>query len=75
MNQLLEKAFDAVRRLTAEEQDEIAGIILTLAGDKETLEESDPAHLPSIHRGLEQAQRREFASEAEIDAAFGRFGL
>jgi hypothetical protein len=42
------------------------------AGEREP-EPVDPAHLAAILEGLGQAQRREFASEAEVEAAFRRF--
>jgi hypothetical protein len=35
--------------------------------------EIDPAHLPAVREGLSQAERRRFASEAEVEAAFRRF--
>ena len=41
--------------------------------DDEAPEEIDPAHLPAVLEGLSQARRREFATEAEIEAAFRRF--
>jgi hypothetical protein len=47
--------------------------MLTLAGDSDELEEIDPAHLPDVLESLAQAKRREFASDAEIEAAFRRF--
>lgn len=36
-------------------------------------EEIDPAHIPAVLEGLAQAKRRQFASDAEIEAAFRRF--
>jgi hypothetical protein len=36
-------------------------------------EPDDPAHLPAVLEGLAQARRREFASDAEVEAAFRRF--
>ena len=36
-------------------------------------EEIDAAHLPAVLEGLAQAKRRQFASDAEIEAAFRRF--
>jgi hypothetical protein len=72
MTELLERALEAVRRLPPERQDEIAHAMLMLAGD-ETPEKIDPAHLPDVLEGLAQAKRREFASDADIEAAFRRF--
>lgn len=73
MTKLLEQALEAVRRLPAESQDEIATAMLRLAeGDGEP-EPVDPAHLPAVLEGLAQAGRREFAADAEVEAAFRRF--
>ena len=73
MTKLLEKALEAVRRLPPDSQDEIARAMLTLAGDEAEPEPIDPAHLPDVLEGLAQAKRRQFASDAEIEAAFRRF--
>ena len=73
MTKLLEKALEAVRQLPAESQDEIARAMLTLAGNNGEPEEIDPAHLPAVLEGLAQVKRREFASDAEVEAAFRRF--
>jgi hypothetical protein len=42
------------------------------ANDSES-EEVDAAHLPVVLEGLAQAKRREFASDAEVEAAFRSF--
>jgi hypothetical protein len=73
MTKLLQKALDAVRRLPPENQDEIARAMLALARDESEPEDIDPAHLPDVLEGLAQARRREFASDAEVEAAFRRF--
>jgi hypothetical protein len=73
MTKLLEQALEAVRRLPPESQDEIARAMLTLAGDERELDSIDPAHLPDVLESLAQAKRRQFATDAEIEAAFRRF--
>jgi len=73
MSKLLEKAVEAVRRLSPDDQDEIARAMLELASYGADPEPIDPAHLPAVLRGLEQSKRREFATDAEIEAAFRRF--
>lgn len=73
MTKLLEKALEVVRRLPPDSQDEIARAILILSGNEGEPEEVDPAHLPALLAGLAQAERREFASDEEIEAAFRRF--
>jgi hypothetical protein len=73
MTKLLEKALEAVRRLPPDGQDEIALAMLTLSGHDGEPEDIDSAHLPTVLEGLAQAKRREFASDAEIEAALRRF--
>lgn len=73
MTKLLEKALEAVRRLPPDDQDEIARAILSLAGDQGDPEPIDPAHLADVLEGLAQAKRRQFATDADVEAAFSRF--
>ena len=74
VTKLLENAVDAVRRLPAADQNEIAHVMLSLARMGEGGPEAiDPTHLADVLEGLAQAQRREFATEAEVSAAFARF--
>ena len=73
MTKLLEKALETVRQLSPDSQDEIARAMLALAGDDDEPEHIDPAHLSEVLESLAQARRREFASEAEVEAAFRRF--
>ena len=73
MTKLLNRALEAVRRLPADAQDEIARAMLTLAGSEEAPETIDPAHLPDVLESLAQARRRQFATDAEVEAAFRRF--
>jgi hypothetical protein len=55
MTKLLERALEAVRRLPADTQDEIARAMLALAGDEGEPEPIDPAHLPDVLESLAQA--------------------
>ncbi len=73
MTRLLEQALEAVSRLSPESQDEIARAMLRLAGGEGEPEEIDASHLPAVLEGIAQAKRREFASDAEVEAAFRRF--
>jgi len=43
------------------------------AGDEGEPEAIDPIHLPDVLEGLAQAKRRQFATDAEVEAAFRRF--
>jgi hypothetical protein len=73
MTKLLDRALEAVRRLPADTQDEIARAMLTLAGNEVEPEAIDPAHLPDVLESLAQAKRRQFATNAEVEVAFRRF--
>jgi hypothetical protein len=73
MTKLLEKAVEAVRKLPPVSQDEIAHAMLTLAGNGGEPHEVEAAHMAAVLEGLAQAKRREFASDAEVEAAFRRF--
>ena len=73
MTKLLERALEAVRRLPADSQDEIARAMLELAGEGGEPEDIDPTHLQDVLQSLAQARRREFASDTEVEAAFRRF--
>jgi hypothetical protein len=46
--------------------------MLNLADEGEP-EDIDPAHLADVLESLAQAKRREFATDAEVEAAFRRF--
>lgn len=73
MTKLLETALEAVKQLSPESQDEIARAMLVLSRQQGAVEEIDAAHLPAVLEGLTQLKRREFATDAEVDAAFRRF--
>jgi hypothetical protein len=73
MTKLLDRALEAVRRLPPEEQNEIAHAMLALAGNEGEPEPINPAHLPDVLESLAQARRRQFATDAEVEAAFRRF--
>ena len=73
MTKLLEKAVEAVRQLPPDTQDEIARTMLELVGHEGEPQPIDDAHLAAVLEGLAQAKRGEFASDAEVEAAFRRF--
>jgi predicted transcriptional regulator len=71
MTKLLQKAFEAVQKLSDESQDAIAHAILSLTSEEpETITAED---LPHVLKGLEQADRGEFATPAEVEEVFRRF--
>jgi hypothetical protein len=74
MNQLLEKAVEAVRQMPPGDQDKIARLMLSLAEGDQLPEQTEPTHLPDILESLAQLRRGEFTSDADIQTAFRRFG-
>lgn len=74
MNRLLDKAFKVVSELPEDEQARIALVMLDLAQPYSETEPLDLSHRESVLRGLAQAQRGAFSSDAEVEEAFRRFG-
>ena len=73
MTDLMEKALAAVSRWPRERQDEAAEMLLALdrLGSAGYVAGAD--ELVAIDEALEQGKRGEFATEAEVEAAFARF--
>ena len=75
MTRLLEKALDAVRGLSEDEQDEIARTILALVGgDDEPVLLTDDER-DAIARSKAEAARGEFASDEEVHAVWAKYRL
>ncbi|MEI9996235.1 MAG: hypothetical protein WDM91_16685 [Rhizomicrobium sp.] len=72
MAKLLDKAFAPVTKLPSDSQHETTRAMLKLPADSEP-EQIDPAHLPTVHEGLAQAKAGQYASVADVEAAFRRF--
>jgi predicted transcriptional regulator len=73
MTHLMEKALAAVRRWPASRQDEAAEMLLALDRLGPEAYRASDAELRAVDEALAQAERGEFASEAEVEAAFARF--
>ncbi|MGJ5181050.1 hypothetical protein ACQR16_29235 [Bradyrhizobium oligotrophicum] len=73
MTTLLDKAFDVARQLPAEEQDELARVLLRLTGYDEGRAELTPADLASLQESLREADQ--FATDDEINALWAKHGL
>jgi hypothetical protein len=77
MTKLLEHALETVRRLPADEQDEIARAILALAGGTV---DGEPVPLTAdeqaaIAQSKAAAARGEFASDEQVRAVWAKHGL
>ncbi|MGJ4996263.1 hypothetical protein ACQR0Z_17690 [Bradyrhizobium sp. HKCCYLS3077] len=75
MTTLLEKAFDVARQLPAEEQDELARVLLRLTGHDDARVELTPADFASFEGSLREADQREFATDHEISSIWAKHGL
>jgi predicted transcriptional regulator len=76
MTKLLEEAFDAVRRLPPDDQDEIARAIFRFV--EAYLAEPvplSPEEREAIERSQAAAARGEFATDEEIQAIWAKYGL
>ena len=76
MTKLLERALEAARNLSPEAQDDIARIVLQLAGN----EEAPPVALSAEERDAvaaskEAAERGDFASDEQVQAIWRQHGL
>jgi hypothetical protein len=75
MTQLFDRAVEAARNLPASVQDDIARIVLELAGDEQPPTQLTPEEEASLSESLAQADRREFASDADVRAIWAKYGL
>ena len=75
MTKLLEKAVAAARDLPDDVQDEIARIMLNLAGEDSPVIELSSTQEGSFAESLAQARRGEFASEEDVSSVWARHGL
>ena len=77
MTKLLDQALQIARQLPPDAQDDIARLILQLAGAND---EAEPVPLSAEERAAIDASKRaaargEFASEAEVEAVWAKYGL
>lgn len=75
MTSLLEMAVQTARQLSPDAQDDIARIVLILAGEAQphcALSEQEKA---SLRPSIKQADEREFASESDVEAIWAKHGL
>ncbi|WP_044562112.1 hypothetical protein [Azospirillum sp. B4] len=75
MTRLLEQAVEAVRVLPDAVQDELAHVLLQLAGLEQAAVELTDEEMAGLEESLAQAERGEFASDDEIQAIWAKHGL
>jgi hypothetical protein len=75
MTKLFEHAVDVARGLPPEVQDDLARVLLELAGEDQPLVELTAEEEASFDESLAQAERREFATDEEVRAVWAKYGL
>ena len=75
MTRLLEQAVEAVSALPDDAQDDLARILLQLAGVDQPLYELTPEEAADIDASLAEAERGEFATDEEVRAVWAKHGL
>jgi hypothetical protein len=76
MTRLFEQAVEAVRNLSPDEQDDIARVVLRLAGaDDEPPVSLTPDEQTAIANSKAAAARGEFATDEQVRAVWAKHGL
>lgn len=75
MTKLLEHAVDVARRLPPDAQDDLARILLELAGEDQSAVELTPEESAALDESLAQADRGEFATDDQVRALWAKYGL
>jgi hypothetical protein len=74
MTKLLEKGIAAVSALPADRQDMIGALLLDIAETDSRKYTLTPEQLSELELSIAQADRGEFATEAEVEAMWKKFG-
>ena len=75
MTKLLEQAVETVRGLPPEMQDDLARVILQLAGEDQPVLQLSAEEEASLGESLAQADRGEFATDEQVRAIWAKHGL
>jgi hypothetical protein len=75
MTKLFERAVETVRNLPPEMQDELAHLLLQLAGEDQPAVELTDQEEASLEESYQQADRGEFATDEEVRAIWAKYGL
>ena len=73
MTDITIEAIKALTNLSSDRREELAALVLHLAQSDDEPEAIDPADLPGVLKGLEQAKKGQFATVEQIERAFRRF--
>ncbi len=72
MTEQLEIAIARLRRLSAEQQEEVAALLMALTGDAAEAYRLSGEERKAVEVGLDQAKRGMFVSDEEMTAFWGR---
>jgi hypothetical protein len=75
MTKLLEQAIETVRGLPPEMQDDLARMLLQLAGGDQPVVQLSAEEAASFDESLAQADRGEFATDEQVRAIWAKHGL
>jgi hypothetical protein len=75
MTKLFEKAVETVRGLPPEIQDDLARMLLQLAGEDQPVVQLSAEEAASFDESLAQAERDEFATDEQVRAIWAKHGL
>jgi hypothetical protein len=75
MTKLLEQAVETVRGMPPEVQDDLARILLQLAGKDQPVVQLSAAEEASLAESLGQADRGEFAADEQLRAIWAKYDL
>ena len=75
MTKLLEQAVETVRTLPPETQDDLARVLLQLAGEDQPVVQLSAEEEASFDASLAQAERGEFATDEQVRAIWAKHGL
>ena len=75
MTDLLDRAMHLARSLPPDSQDDIARLVLALAGEEQPPVQLTPDEERSLEESLAQAARHEFATDEQVRAIWAKHGL
>lgn len=75
MTKLLEQALETLRGLPPEMQDDLARMLLQLAGEDQPVLQLSTAEEASFDESLAQADRGEFATDEQVRDIWAKHGL
>jgi len=75
MTKLLDQGIEAVRSLPAERQDVAGEVLLAIAGQQRASYSLSAEQIEDIKLALAEADRGEFATDAEMSALWRKCGL